>query len=46
MFPHHLQHLKILLKCLKAARFNEIFSTIFLKVLNICIQKYFKKLKW
>ena len=31
MFCHHLQHLEILLKCVRSAHSNEIF----LKVLNI-----------
>ena len=28
MFPHHLQHVEILLKCVRSAHFDEIFYNI------------------
>ena len=51
MFYYHLQHLEILLKCVKSAGFNRIFlqyfyNTIFSKVLIIYVfLKIFQKVK-
>ena len=44
MFYHQLQYFEIFFKCIKSAHFNEMLSTVFLKVLNIYLfTKIFQK---